>query len=128
MRPRPWRNYTYSAEEQLTEAVDGGGRLIKAFGYTDGWATSSTSAGKSITSVEWGGTGPRIPVVGETMVRTDSAAGASTYYYLREVAGKDRVVEVMGECACSGNDRMYAHDCIGNVVLEQDGRGYITRR
>jgi RHS repeat-associated protein len=125
---QPWRSYSYSAERQLTEAADGSGRLIQGFGYTDGWATSSTSASKSINSVGWGGTGPRSPAVGEKMVRTDSAEGASTYYFLQQVAGKERVVEVVGECACSGNDRIYAYDALGNVVLEQDGRGYITRR
>jgi RHS repeat-associated protein len=60
-------------------------------------------------------------------VRTDSAAGASTYYYQRWIAGAHRVVEIVGECACSGNDRSYAYDSTGNLVLEQDGRGYITR-
>ncbi len=37
------------------------------------------------------------------------------------------MVEVLGDCACSGNDRVYAYDPLGNLVLEQDARGYITR-
>jgi len=122
-----WRGYAYSGDDLLTEVIDGAGYMIDTFTYADGRPTSSISAGDSITSVEWGATGPRSAMIGEQVVRTDAATGSSTYYYLRRVAGKYRVVEVMGECACSGNDRVYAYDALGNLIMEQDGRGYITR-
>jgi len=122
-----WRSYAYSGDDLLTGVIDGAGYMIDTFTYADGRPTSSISAGDSITSVEWGATGPRTAIIGEQVVRTDAATGSSTYYYLRRVAGKYRVVEVMGECACSGNDRVYAYDPLGNLIMEQDGRGYITR-
>jgi hypothetical protein len=122
-----WRAYGYSGDDQLTEISDGAGHLIDTYAYSDGLAASSISAGDSITAVEWGAAGPRPTVGDEQVVRTDSAAGASTYYYQRWIASAHRVVEVVGECACSGNDRAYAYDALGNLVIEQDGRGYITR-
>jgi RHS repeat-associated protein len=123
-----WRTYGYSGDDLLTEVFDGAGYVIETYSYIEGMAASSVSAGNSITAVEWGADGPRLPIIGERVVRTDAAAGASTYYYLRWVAGKYRVVEIVGECSCSGNDRVYGYDRLGHLVFEQDGRGYISRR
>jgi YD repeat-containing protein len=119
---KPWRAYAYTADDELEIVSDGAGYIIDSFGYSGGVALSSTSASGSILSVAWspGRTSE------ETMAEVVSATGSTTYYYLRQIAGRHRVVEVAGDCSCSGNDRVYGYDPLGHLVLEQDAMGYLT--
>jgi RHS repeat-associated protein len=123
----PWRTYTYSSN-RLTEAHDAAGNLIESHAYdTNGLATTSVGGGREdISSISYGGSGR---VTGEEVTSVTTAAGATTSYYTRYVAGRARTVEIAGSCSgCGVNDTVLGYDSNGLVVREQDARGYFTVR
>jgi RHS repeat-associated protein len=125
-----WRNYTYDGNG-LTAAYDARGTLIEshAYAFTHGstHATSSISDQDDIALIDYALPGRNDS---EQVTRTTSATGATTDYYTRFVGGRPRTVQVVGHCAtCGTNDAVYAYDPLsGDLLREQDARGYITIR
>jgi len=123
----PWRTYTYSGD-RMTEAHDAAGNLVESHAYAaNGTATSSIGGGREdITSITYAGTGR---VTGEEITNVTTAAGATTSYYTRYLAGRERTVEIAGNCSsCGVGDAVFGFDGRGRVIREQDARGYFTER
>ncbi len=121
-----WRTYVYSGN-QMAEAHDAAGNLIEAHSYAPtGEATTSVGGTDEVAAIDYNGAG-RVP--GETVTTVTSTAGAVTRYYTRYLAGRARTVQVEGACfSCGTKDAVYAYDAGGNLVLEQNARGYLTSR
>jgi RHS repeat-associated protein len=116
-----WRTYEYGP--LLTAVRDPLGNLIESHTFDGAKAISDTSGGTEIASVTYDHAG-RVP--GETYTETTTAAGAVTRYYSRTIAGSRRIVEVDGSCDCGTGDAVYTHGPEGQVVREQNERGYVT--
>jgi RHS repeat-associated protein len=127
------RDYGYDVARTglLTTIQDGAANTLKEVSYVNGLPTQVKTPNRVLESLQWGVTPSgeaRAPDEGESVMEVVSATGAVTTYYLRELAGHHRIVEIVGDCACSGNDRVYDYDAFGHRILEQDARGYITYR
>jgi YD repeat-containing protein len=129
-----WRTYTYWGGPsfhgfELKEARDARGNLIESHEYQAGTnnTLSSISDRDDITSVSYERTGRD---QFETVTRTTSGTGATTDYYIRSIADRPRTVQVIGHCAtCGTDDAVFAYDAAtGQMLREQDARGYITVR
>jgi RHS repeat-associated protein len=130
----PWRTYEYAdhpsttfADHDLVAIHDATGALLESHAYSSGGA-ASTSSGPSgeITSIRRNDSfTPRVP--SEEAVITIWANGRNTTHYTRLVGGRRRTVQVAG-CTECGENRVYVYDNRGNVIREQDGRGYISVR
>lgn len=121
----PWRTYTYSSGN-LTAIHDASGNLLESHTYDSaGNATDSHGPSGEITDIEYNRTGR---VTDERLTRVTWANGKVVDYYVRPWAGDTRTFEVRGGCSsCSSQeDGVYAYDEAGNVIREQNGRGYIT--
>ena len=120
-----WRTYTYGAWG-LEDVRNGVGHLIEAHQY-DAAGRAITSIGPSgdLTNIAFDLAG-RVP--GERRTRVTSGSGETTDYYVRDVAGTMRTVEVAGSCGCGGDNAVFAYDGAGHVVRQQDADGYIVRR
>jgi YD repeat-containing protein len=125
-----WRSYTYTGNG-LTAAYDARGTLIESHSYSvvngAARATSSISDQDDISSIDYFSPGRNDA---EYVTRTTSATGATTDYYTRMIGGRPRTVQVVGHCAtCGTNDAVYGYDALsGDLLREQDARGYITVR
>jgi RHS repeat-associated protein len=125
-----WRSYVYT-NQLLTEAHDARGNLIESHSYaTANFTTRSTSSisdQDDVTSIAYSIPGRDSY---ETITRTTAGTGATTDYYERYIGGRPRTVQVVGPCpTCGTNDAVYAYDAAtGNLLREQDARGYIVVR
>jgi RHS repeat-associated protein len=119
-----WRTYTYD-DHDLTEIHDAAGALLESHDYgAPGMATTSSGPSGEIVSVQKDTSfTPRVD--GEESVVTVYASGNEVRHYLRTVGGRVRTVEVSG-CASCGDNRVMVYDEQGNILREQDARGYIT--
>lgn len=116
-----WRTYEY--DPVLVSVRDPLGNLIESHTFDGNQAQSDTSSGAEIVSVIYDQPGR---VDGERYTATVSATGETTRYYTRPIVGTRRVVEVSGTCNCGTSDVVYAHGARGQIVRQQDARGYIT--
>jgi len=117
-----WRTYAYSSG-YLTEARDAANRLIESHTYDVGQARSSISDEGDVTSVNYSES------AGVTQARVTYATGAVTSFFSAYIGGRPRTTSIVGSCSgCGVNDGVYAYDTRGNMVREQDARGYITTR
>ncbi|MBW3565003.1 MAG: hypothetical protein KY459_09785, partial [Acidobacteria bacterium] len=123
-----WRTYTYSstyASAVMTAAHDAAGKLIESHAYDSaGRAISSISEENAVTNITWV-TG-RVP--GEFAARITDGSGKVTTYYTRQVGGRTRTVEIDGICDCGTDDTVFGFEEDGDLVREQNARGYITER
>jgi RHS repeat-associated protein len=123
----PWRSYTY-AGGHLTEARDAARRLIESHQYDSrGRATTSASAQDNVQSVRyyWPSS-----TTAEVATSVTSGTGSVAVYKTKYVSGRPRTSEVSGSCSgCGVNDAVYAYDEeTGDIVREQDARGYVLTR
>jgi YD repeat-containing protein len=140
-----WRtyiyDYSYDGREKLEEVRDGAGYIIERHRYYPeshprfpGWAMTSESPYEMITSIEYQVESSRLDRAlsyedGEYAARVTWATGLYSDYYIRPVpGGPHRVVEIRGNCTCSGGGDFtaFSYDAVGRKVREQNGRGYIT--
>jgi YD repeat-containing protein len=117
----PWRTYTYGP--LLTAVHDALGNLIESHTFDGDQAVSDTSSGPEISGVTYDHAGR---TADEEYTETTAGSGAVTRYYSRLVAGMRRVVELAGSCDCGSEDIVYARGPQGEVLREQDARGYVT--
>ena len=117
-----WRTYTYDGA--LTSVRDSLGHLIESHQYSYSRAISDIGPRGDFSTIQYAQPG-RVP--NETYSRFVSTAGKETRYYQQFIGGESRTVEVSGGCStCGVNDGVFAYDGSGNLVREQDARGYIT--
>jgi YD repeat-containing protein len=120
-----WRTYTYDAAG-LTEARDGAGKLLESHTYASGRAVTSTGPSGDITAIAYDIPSDRNP--DERVTRVTWASGRTTDYFVRPAGGEMRTVEVAGSCNCGGDDSVFGYDADGQLVREQNSRGYVTAR
>jgi len=119
-----WRTYAYGSFG-MTEARDAAGRLIESHAYSSGRATSSLSAEGDVTAMTYNLSGDPL----ETGTRVQYATGTTTMYYVQWLGGRPRTTRIVGSCSgCGTNDGTYAYDVNGNILREQDARGYVSTR
>lgn len=117
-----WRTYAYSSGA-LTEARDAAGRLIESHTYDVGRATRSISDEGDVTAINYSES------LGVMQMRVTYATGAVTSFFSEFIGGAARTTSIVGSCSgCGVNDAVYAYDTVGNMIREQDARGYVTTR
>jgi RHS repeat-associated protein len=123
-----WRGYEYDLSSLLTRVTDARGALIESHQY-DAAGKGATSSGPSgeVTSVVYNPSDRTPRSDDETITSVTYGSNYRADYYMRPIAGRLRVVTINGPCSsCDMNDVVDTYDEKGNVVREQDGRGYIT--
>jgi RHS repeat-associated protein len=120
----PWRTYEY-ANLKLSAVRDGANHVLESHDY-DNATTATTSRGQSgadVTNIERDLPGR---TEDETITRVTSASGQISSYYIRPIGGRPRTVQIDGGCSsCGTGDAVYGFDDNGNLLREQDARGYI---
>jgi YD repeat-containing protein len=123
-----WRTYVYDSSALLEQVLDARGATIESHQYdTAGNGITSSGPSGEVTNVVYNPADrtPRSP--DETITSVTYGSNYRADYYMRPIAGRLRVVTINGPCtACDMNDVVDTYDDHGNVVREQDGRGYIT--
>jgi RHS repeat-associated protein len=123
-----WRTYDYDSNSLLTQVSDARGAVIESHQY-DAAGKGMTSSGPSgeVTNVVYNPSDRAPRTDDETITSVTYGSNYRADYYMRPIAGRLRVVTINGPCtSCDMNDVIDTYDDQGNVVREQDGRGYIT--
>ncbi len=122
-----WRGYEYDLPSLLTRVTDARGALIESHQYVAGKGATSSGPSGEVTSVVYNPPDRTPRTTDETITSVTYGSNYRADYYMRPIAGRLRVVTINGPCSsCDMNDVVDTYDEKGNVVREQDGRGYIT--
>jgi YD repeat-containing protein len=120
-----WRAYEYTGG-LLSAVRDAAGNLIESHTFdAHGRATDSIGAGgPDITNIEYDLPGS---LPDSTITRVTYATGEQTTFDQRFIDGRQQTFAVTGGCgSCGSRNSMYAvDDSTGQLVREQDARGYI---
>lgn len=122
-----WRRYSY-VSGNLSSVSDADGRTLEWHDYDGGEgsrARDSYGPSGDISAITYGA--GRVP--GEMATHVTWATGSTVTHYLRTVANADvRTVEIVGGCSSCSENAVFSYDASGNLLREQNNRGYITER